>query len=51
MQKDDRPNAGAGSPGGLFCENGNLHRPYSIKDDFKKEFGMPVYDEYEEEYL
>ena len=51
MQKDDRPDAGAGSPAGLFSENGNLYHPWSVKDDFKKEFGMPVYDEYEEEYL
>ena len=51
MQKDDRPDAGEGSPAGLFSENGDLHCPWSKKDDFKKEFGMPVYYEYEEEYL
>ena len=51
MQKDDRPEAGIGSPAGLFSEDGDLHCPWSAKDDFKKEFGTPMYDEYEEEYL
>ena len=51
MKKDDWPDAGVGSPAGLFSKNGDLHRPWSAKDNFKNEFGMPVYDEYEEEYL
>ena len=51
IQKDDWLDVGAGSPAGLFFENGDLHRPWSAKDYFKKEFGTPVYDEYEEEYL
>ena len=51
MQKDDRPEAGVGSLAGLFYEDGDLYRLWSTKDDFKKEFGMPVYDEYREEYL
>ena len=51
MQKDDHPDAGAGSPTGLFSENGDLHQPWYAKDYFKKDFGTPVYDEYEKEYL
>ena len=51
VPKDDRPEAGAGSPIGLLSEDGDLHRPWSTRDDFKKEFGAPMYDEYEEEYL
>ena len=51
MQKDDRPEDGIGSLAGLFFEDGDLHRPWSTKDDFTRDFGMPMYDEYEEEYL
>ena len=51
MQKDGRPEAGIGSPTGLFFEDGDLPRSWSTRDDFNKEFGVPVYDEYEEEYL
>ena len=35
----------------MFFEYGDLHHPWSAKDDFKKEFGRPVYNEYEEECL
>ena len=51
MQKDDRPEVGAGNPAGLFFKDGNLHCSWSAKDDFKKEFGTPMYNECEEEYL
>ena len=51
VHKDGRLQAGVGSPADLFSENGNLQHPWSAKDDFKKGFGTPVYDEYEEEYL
>ena len=49
--KDDWPEAGVGSPAGLFSKDGDLHRPWSTRDNFKKDFGVPMYDEYEEEYL
>ena len=51
MQKDDWPEARTGNPTGLFSEEGDLPCPWSNRDNFKKEFGMPMYDEYEEEYL
>ena len=51
MQKDDRPEAGIGILARLFSEDGDPPRPWSNRDDFKKDFGVPVYDEYEEEYL
>ena len=47
MQKDDQPQVGASSPAGLFSEDGNLHHSWSTKDNFRKEFGTPLYDEYE----
>ena len=47
MQKDDRPEAGISSPTGLFSKDGDLPRPWSTRDDFKKVFGVPVYGEYE----
>ena len=37
-------------PTSIFSEDGDLHCTRSIKDDFKKDFGAPVYDEYEEEH-
>ena len=51
IHKDDRPSAKTCGPVGLFSEDGNLHRIGSVKDDCKKEFCAPVYDEYEDEYL
>ena len=51
IQKDDQPDIGAYGSAGLFSEDCNLLSTGSIKDDFKKDFGVPVYDEYEEEYL
>ena len=51
MQKDDWPEAGIGCSIGLFSEYGDLPHPWSTRDDFKKDFGALVYDEYEEEYL
>ena len=51
MQKDDRPEAGIDRPAGLFSKDGDLPCTWSTRDNFKKEFGVPVYDEYEEEYL
>ena len=51
MQKDDQPKVEINGPAGLFSEDGDLARSWSTRDDFKKDFGVPVYDEYEEEYL
>ena len=51
MQKDDWLEAGIGSPVGLFYEDGDPARPWSTREYFKKDFGVPVYDGYEEEYL
>ena len=51
IQKDDQPDIGAYGPAGLFSEDCDLRSLGSVKDDFKKEFSAPVYDEYEEEYL
>ena len=51
MQKDDRPEAEINGPAGLFFEDGDLLCFWSTRDNFKKDFGVPVYDEYEEEYL
>ena len=50
-QKDDQPDIGAYGSAGLFSEDCNMLSTRSIKDYFKKDFGVPVYDEYEEEYL
>ena len=49
IQKDNRPNIGAYGSVGLFSEDCNPLSLGSVKDDFKKDFGVPVYDEYEEE--
>ena len=35
----------------MFSEGCNLLSTRSINDDFKRDFGIPMYDEYEEEYL
>ena len=51
MQKDDRLEVEINGPVGLFSEDGDLPHSWSTRDDFKKEFGVPVYDKYEEEYL
>ena len=51
IQKDDQPDIGAYGSVGLFSKDCNLLGTGPIKDDFKKGFGVPVYDEYEEEYL
>ena len=51
IQKDDQPKAEINSPARLFSKDGNLPHSWSTKDDFEKELGAPVYDEYEEEYL
>ena len=48
IRKDDRPDTGTCDLAGLFSEYCDLHHLRSIQDDFKKEFGAPVYDEYEE---
>ena len=50
-QKDDWPDIGAYGSVGLFSEDCNLLSTESVGDDFKRDFGVPVYDEYEEEYL
>ena len=50
-QKDDQPDIEAGGSAGLFSEGCNLLNTGSVNDDFKRDFGIPVYDEYEEEYL
>ena len=41
----------AGGSTVLFSESWKMLNTEFVKDDFKKDFGMPVYDEYEEEYL
>ena len=51
IQKDDRPDTGTCGPTGLFSEDCDPLHPGSTQGNFKKEFGAPVYDEYEEEYL
>ena len=51
INKYDRPYIGTGDPAGLFSEDYDLRHPRAIQGNFKKEFGMPVYDEYEEEYF
>ena len=51
IQKYNWPEAGIGSPIGLFSKDDDPPFPLSTRDDFKKEFGVSVYDEYEEEYL
>ena len=35
----------------MFSEGCNLLSTESVNDDFKRDFGIPMYDEYEEEYL
>ena len=47
MQKDDWPEAEINGPVGLFSEDGVLPLSWPTKDDFKKEFGVPVYEKYE----
>ena len=51
IKKDDQPDIGACGSIGLFSEHCDLRRLGSVQDNFKKEFGVPVYDEYEEEHL
>ena len=51
IQKDDQFEAEINGPVGLYFEDGDLPCSWSTKDDFKKELGAPMYDEYEEEYL
>ena len=51
IQKDDQPNIGAYGSVGLFSQDCDLHSLESVKDDSKKDFGAPMYDEYKEEYL
>ena len=50
-QKDDQPDIGAYGSADLFSEYCNLLSTGFVKDNFKKDFDVPVYDEYEEEYL
>ena len=47
IQKDDRSEAEINGPAGQFSEDGDLPRSWSTKDDFEKELGALVYDEYE----
>ena len=35
----------------LFSDGCNILSTESVNDDFKRDFSIPVYDEYEEEYL
>ena len=41
----------AGDSTVLFSQGCNLLNTKFVRDDFKKDFGIPMYDEYEEEYL
>ena len=50
-QENDQPDIEAYGSTILFSEGCNLLSTKSINEDFKRDFGMPVYDEYEEEYL
>ena len=50
-QRDGRPKAEINSHAGLYSEDGDPPHSWSTKDDFEKDLGMPMYDEYEEEYL
>ena len=51
-QKDDQPNV-VQEDGykGLFYEECNQSVINYVNDGFKKDFGPPIYDEYEEDYL
>ena len=50
-QKYDQTDVEADGSVGLFSEGCNMLTTKSINDDFREDFSVPVYDEYEEEYL
>ena len=50
-QKDDELDIEAKGSASLFSEDCNLLSTKSVNDDFKRDLGVPMYDEYEEEYL
>ena len=50
-QEDDQLDIEIDGFVGLFFEGYNLVSTGSINNDFRRDFSVPVYDEYEEEYL
>ena len=50
-QENDQPDIEADGSSILFSEGCNLNSTKSVNDDFKRDFDIPVYDDYEEEYL
>ena len=50
-QEDDQPDIEIDGFADLFSKGCNLLSTGSVNDDFKRDLGVPVYDEYEEEYM
>ena len=50
-QEDDQLDIEIDGFAGLFSKGCNLLSIGSVNDDFRRDFGVPVYGEYEEEYL
>ena len=50
-QENDQPDIEVDGSTILFSDGCNLLSTKSVNDDFKRDFGIPRYDEYEEEYL
>ena len=50
-QENDQPDIEADGSVILFFEGCNMLSNESVNDDFKRDFSILVYDEYEEEYL
>ena len=50
-QEDDQPDIEADGSAGLFSEGCNMLSTGSVNDDFKGDLGVPMYNEYEEDYL
>ena len=50
-QENDQPDIEADGSAVLFSEGCSLLSTKSVNDDFKRDFSIPMYDEYEEEHL
>ena len=50
-QEDDQPDIETNGSAGMFSEGCNLLSTESVNDDFGRDFGVPMYDDYEQEYL
>ena len=50
-QENDQPNREADGSAVLFSKGCNLLSTEYVNDDYKRDFGVLLYDEYEEEYL